>query len=294
MDRAMSGDSVADFYRAWNERDADGIARLVADGGSFADPLCRRALTGDALRAHVGAITSALQELRFTVQRTHRDGQHAVATWSLNAVCKGVLDAELAAEDVPFVLDGVDVFELADGERLRSVRRHFDRRALAEQLGMQTIVEPIEVGTMTFGYSLRDWVSNAKPGLLGMTWIQARDEEEKAKIRGYARRIIKGFRDVPGFVGVVTGFAGLHGFTLTAWENEDALRAGVHGPDHVEAMRGFHQGTSVGVFTSVWQPLRLNRIWQRCMQCGTSNDAHGAGRRCSKCGAALPEAPPYV
>jgi hypothetical protein len=214
--------------------------------------------------------------------------------WSLSAVCKGALDTEIAADGAPFVIDGVDVIEIADSGGLLSVQRHFDRRALSDQLGMQTIVEPIEVGTMSFGYSLRDSVSKAKPGLLGMTWIEARDDAEKAKIRGYARRILKGFREVPGFIGVVTGFAGLHGFTLTAWENEDALRAGVHGPDHVEAMRGFHQGTSAGVFTSVWQPLRLNRLWQRCTSCGTPNDAHAAGRRCTKCGSALPEAPAYV
>jgi predicted ester cyclase len=289
----MGADVVAEFFRAWNERDAEGITRLFTEGGSLADALCRRALSGEALRAHVGAVTAALPELRFAVQHCWREGEHAVATWSLNAVCKGALDAELAGEDVPFALEGVDVFELA-GERLRSVRRHFDRKTLADQLGMQTIVEPVEVGTMTFGYSLRDWVSNAKPALLGMTWIQARNEDEKIKIRGYARRIIKGFHEVPGFLGVVTGFAGLHGFTFTAWESEDALRAGVHGPDHVEAMRGFHQGTSGGVFTSVWQPVRLNRTWYRCAQCRTPNDAHASERRCKKCGAELPEAAPYV
>jgi hypothetical protein len=290
----MSGDSVEEFYRAWSARDPAGVARPIVDDGSFRDPLCRGPLTGGPLRAHVEAFVTALPELRFSVQRIHRDGRHAVAIWTLNALCKGALDAELAAEGVPLELEGVDVFDLADDGRLQSVHRHFDRRALAEQLGMQTIVEPIEVGSMTFGYSLRDWVSAAKPGVLGMTWLQARDDEEKAKIRGYSRRIIKGFHDVQGFIGVVTGFTGLHGFTLTAWESEDALRAGVHGADHVEAMRGFHQGTSAGVFTSVWQPLRLNRIWQRCTNCGTPNDAHAADRRCRKCGIALPEAPPYV
>jgi hypothetical protein len=228
------------------------------------------------------------------VRHAHRDGAHAVAVWSLNGVCKGALDAEIAADGAPFALEGVDVFELTDGDRLRSVHRHFDRRALAEQLGMQSIVEPVQVGSMTFGYSVRDWASDAKPGVLGVTWIQARDEDEKAKIRGYARRIIQGFRDVPGFLGVVTGFTGLRGFTMTAWENETALRAGVHGPHHVDAMRAFHQGTSTGVFTSVWQPMRLNRMWLRCPTCGTPNDARAPERRCAQCGNPLPEAPPYL
>jgi hypothetical protein len=238
-------------------------------------------------------LIAALPELHFTIEHTLREADHVVVTWSLRAVCKGALDREITADGVPFTLDGVDLLELADGG-IRSCRRLFERRDLVERLGLQSIVEPIESGSMSFGYSLRDWISQAKPALLGMTWIQARDEDEKAKIRGYARRIIKGFHEVPGFIGVITGFAGLHGFTFTAWEDEMALRAGVHGPDHVEAMRGFHQGLSSGVFTSVWQPLRLNRMWQRCLHCGVVNDARAVVHRCRSCGQELPEWQPYL
>ncbi|MDP8999546.1 MAG: nuclear transport factor 2 family protein, partial [Myxococcota bacterium] len=286
-------DLITSFYRAWNQRDLAAIMRALADDGRFGDPFSRVLLSGDALRAHLVATLAALPELTFSVQRVLRDGCHVAAVWSLSAICTGALDRELAASGVAFTLEGVDLFQLS-AQGIVSVRRTFERRDLVDSLGMQSFVEPIEVGTMTFGYSLREWVSKAKPALLGMTWIQARDEEEKGKIRGYARRIIKGFRDIPGFIGVVTGFAGLHGFTLTAWESEEALRAGIHGPDHVEAMRGFHQGTSAGVFTSVWQPLRLNRMWLHCAICGAANDAHRADGRCHQCSTPLPEPQPYV
>jgi hypothetical protein len=290
----MSIDPIADFYRAWNAGAPDEVVRLFGEEGTFVDPLSRRPLAGDALRAHVGMLLAATTDLRFVVDRIHRSDDRAFATWSLRGTCKGALDDELVAHDVAFVVDGVDVFVVCPLGEVRSVQRHFDRRALADQLGLQTIVEPIEVGSMSFGYSLRDWVSTAKPSLLAMTWIQARDETEKASIRGYARKIVRGFHDIPGFIGVITGFTGLHGFTLTAWEHEDALRAGVHGSEHVDAMRGFHKGISAGVFTSVWQPLRLNRLWLRCLQCGAANDAHAEGRRCAGCTSPLPPAPPYV
>jgi hypothetical protein len=104
------------------------------------------------------------------------------------------------------------------------VRRSFDQLAVADTLRLQTIVEPYSDGAMTFGHSLRSWVSKEKPGALGMTWLLARDETEKLAIRARARDIIHHFREVPGFIGIVTGFAGLHGFTLTAWESEEALR----------------------------------------------------------------------
>jgi uncharacterized protein (TIGR02246 family) len=291
--RADHSDSIAEFYAAWNRRDVEAILGGFVDDGTFADPFSRVPLSRDALRAHLVAILAALPELSFTVRRTIRDGNDVAAVWSLNAVCQGALDREIAAEGVSFALEGVDLLQVSE-HGIISVRRSFERRDLVERLGMQSFVEPVEVGAMSFGYSVREWVSNAKPALLGVTWILARDEEEKTKIRGFARRIIKGFQEIPGFIGVVTGFTGLHGFTLTGWESEDALRAGVHGPDHVEAMRGFHQGTSAGVFTSVWQPLRLNRMWLHCTTCGAANDAHRSDGRCHQCGTPLPEAPPYV
>ena len=293
QERGTGRDIVSDFYRAWNARDPDAIVGTLAGDGTLVDPLSRTPLAGEALRAHLTAQVAALPELVFRVERTLRDGDGVVVTWTLEARCRGALDREIAADGVAFTLAGLDLFRLSGGE-IASVRRAFDRRELAERLGLQSIIEPIAVGTMTFGYSLRDWVSAARPAVLGVTWIQARDEEEKATIRGHARRILQGFREVPGFIGVVTGFTGLRGFTLTAWESEAALRAGVHGAEHVEAMRAFHQGTSSGVFTSVWQPLRLNTMWLRCAQCGTPNDAHQAGRQCRRCGHALPEAPPHV
>jgi heme-degrading monooxygenase HmoA len=141
---------------------------------------------------------------------------------------------------------------------------------------------------------MRSWVSKAKPGALGMTWLLARDEAEKLAIRARARDIIDHFRHVPGFIGIVTGFAGLHGFTLTAWEDEEALRAATRSGAHSEAKHAFREdGLSGGVFTSVWEPIRLNRMWLRCPQ-GHPNDAARADGTCEVCGEPLPAPEPYV
>ncbi len=89
---------------------------------------------------------------------------------------------------------------------------------------------------MTLGYSVRDWISTEKPSALGVTWIL--DEAEKAVIRGHARRIVQHFHEVPEFIGIVTGFVGLHGFTITAWDSEEALRFGTYEVPHARAVRG--------------------------------------------------------
>jgi heme-degrading monooxygenase HmoA len=141
---------------------------------------------------------------------------------------------------------------------------------------------------------MRSWASKAKPGALGMTWLLARDETEKLAIRARAREIIAHFREVPGFIGIVTGFAGLHGFTLTAWESEEGLRLATRSGAHDEAMHAFrHDGLAGGVFTSVWEPVRLNRMWLRC-PLGHPNDATRTDGKCEVCGEPLPAPEPYV
>jgi SnoaL-like polyketide cyclase len=176
------------------------------------------------------------------VTRTIADEDDAAVVWALEGTWDGKL-GPLSASETPVRFEGTDVFELDDG-RLRRLRRSFDQLALADALRLQTIVEPYGDGDLTFGHSMREWVSNAKPGALGMTWLLARDETEKLAIRARAREIIRHFCEVPGFIGIVTGFAGLHGFTLTAWENEEALRVATHSGAHSEAKSGCRRPTS--------------------------------------------------
>jgi heme-degrading monooxygenase HmoA/predicted ester cyclase len=283
---------VEDFYGAWNRHDATAIAAPFAAGGRYSDPLTRVELSGGNLTDHLQSVLDVIRDLRITVEQTISDQDAAAAVWAIEGTWDGKL-GPLAASKTPVRIVGTDVFEFEDG-RLRLVRRSFDEYSVADVLHLQTIVEPYGEGDLTFGHSMRSWVSKAKPGALGMTWLLARDETEKQAIRDRAREIIKHFREVPGFIGIVTGFAGLHGFTLTAWETEEALRAATHSGPHSEAMHAFREeDLSAGVFTSVWAPIRLNRMWMRC-PLGHPNDANRADGKCEVCGQPLPEAEPYL
>jgi predicted ester cyclase/heme-degrading monooxygenase HmoA len=284
--------SIEAYYDAWNRHDAAAVAASFAAGGVYADPLTRVDISGDELTDHVQGVLDVIRDLRISATRTVASEDPAAVVWTAEGTWDGKL-GPLAATETPVRFEGTDVFELEDG-RLRRVRRSFDQLAVADALGLQTIVEPYGEGDLTFGHSMRSWVSKAKPGALGMTWLLARDETEKLTIRERAREIIKHFREVPGFIGIVTGFAGLHGFTLTAWESEEALRRATHSGAHGEAMHAFrHEGLAGGVFTSVWEPVRLNRMWLRC-PLGHPNDATRADGRCEVCGEQLPAPEPYV
>ena len=92
----------------------------------------------------------------------------------------------------------------------------------------------------------------------------------------------------------VTGFAGLHGFTLTAWENEEALRLATHSGAHSEAMHAFRaDDLSGGVFTSdvakgmrVLQKLRAGITWLNTYH-PTFNEAPWGGYKQSGTGREL-------
>lgn len=145
-----------------------------------------------------------------------------------------------------------------------------------------------------FGYAMRVASGNLNPpGCIALTWIAGRDEEERDRIRTHAKKSVADFAEQPGFISIVTGFIGLRGFTVTAWETEDAMSAALAG-HHAAAMRELFAGDFVGsVWTSVWQPSRINRMWVRCGSCHSLEDVSSNPTSCTECAAALPDRPAF-
>ena len=143
-------------------------------------------------------------------------------------------------------------------------------------------------------YSMRVASGNKNPpGVIALTWISGKDETERERIRQHSRQNVRDFMEEPGFISIVTGFIGLRGFTVTAWEDEAALKRGLS-KHHAEAMRELFGGDFVAsVWTSVWTATRMNRIWVRCPSCGSLEDVSDDHRDCSKCHAPMPERPAF-
>lgn len=153
---------------------------------------------------------------------------------------------------------------------------------------------PIESATAQYGYALRAASGSAKPpGIIALTWIAARDAAERERIRAHSRDNVRDFLAEPGFISIVTGFTGMRGFTVTAWENEEAMKRAL-GKHHATAMKELFGEDFVGaVWTSVWAPTRINRIWVRCPACGALEDVSDDHRNCSKCQASMPTRPAF-
>jgi quinol monooxygenase YgiN len=154
--------------------------------------------------------------------------------------------------------------------------------------------EPIVTETAQYGYALRAASGNRRPpGIIALTWIAAADVVERERIRAHSRQNVQDFLAEPGFISIVTGFTGLRGFTVTAWEDEAAMKRAL-GKHHAVAMKElFGERFVASVWTSVWAPTRMNRLWVRCPVCGSLEDASDDHRTCGACGAAMPERPAF-
>ena len=164
----------------------------------------------------------------------------------------------------------------------------------AEDFVALVLAAPIQEGRAEYGYSLRvESGERRRPGVLAVTWITGRNEGERALIRDHSRRTVAQFVEEPGFISIVTGFIGLRGFTVTAWLDEPSMERALSG-HHALAMRElFHDGIVASVWTSVWNPIRLNTLWVRCTSCDALQDGASESATCTECGAALPPQPAY-
>jgi steroid delta-isomerase-like uncharacterized protein len=284
---------VRDYFVAWNAHDGAKLASCFADTGTFEGPTTPMPVRSFDLHAVIESLSAQFSNFAFELTRITASDGLAYAEWVLRGINDGPIKRGIPATGRTLHAPGLDVVEIAEGKIVR-VRRFYDRRAMVEQLGLQVLVEPYRLGASEFGYSLHASSGNvAPPAVIALTWIQARDEAERDRVREHSRQIVGDFLKEPGFIGIVTGFAGNRGFTCTAWQNEKALYQALD-RHHARAKQDFRtSGLSPGVWTSVWKPHHINALWLRCLTCEQPNDVTDGHRQCTNCGSELPPQPPY-
>jgi steroid delta-isomerase-like uncharacterized protein len=281
------------YFEAWNRHDAAGIAALFAEGGTYSDPASGGMLTGAAIAGYAGGLFEAFPDLTFEVTSAAPAGEGTVAAqWVMRGTNTGPM-AGNPPTGGQVELPGADFIEVA-GDRVRLVQGYFDRRALAEQLGLQVIVQPRAVGPVSFGTSTYlQTGKRTKPGAFSVTALQVRSAAEGQAVSDFTRRMVPELLQMPGFISFVGVVVGDRYLTVSAWEDPESPRQLLRGGAHKEAMEQFF-GPQIGAggITSVWTPHRMNRMWVRCPACQRMVDAERAEGNCP-CGTALPEHPAY-
>lgn len=281
---------VEPYFRAWNTHDPEGVAAALADGGTYTDPTVTGSpLTGAQIAEHARALFTAFPDLTFEVlSAQHADGTQ-VARWLMRGTNTGPLRGQFPTGRC-LALPGVDVITVTGG-KIGSVQGYFDRQTLAEQLGLQVIVQPHAIGPFQFGYAVRAAGDSQKvPGAVGLTWLDARSEEEVQQVRDLTAQIVAELTNTPGFIGWLGVVIAGRMYTITTWETEDAVRTVMRTSAHQQAVkRFFAEDFTASGTTSVWIPQHINAIRARCTSCGRMSDLAENDGICD-CGQPLPQA----
>jgi steroid delta-isomerase-like uncharacterized protein len=277
------------YFAAWNARNPDAIVAAFAAGGTYTDPLAGT-LTGPAIGAYAGRLFAAFPDLSFELVSAAPAGAGVVATqWLMKGTNTAPFQG-LPPTGRSIALPGADFVTVA-GDKVQSVVGYFDSAATPRQLGLQAIVQPVQLGPFAFGTSvLVQSGKTTKPGAFSLTVLEARSDDEVQRVRDYSRRIAGEMLRMPGFISWLGAIVGRRMYTVTAWEQAEAAGQLLKDGTHKEAMGEFFgSGVASGGTTSVWSPHHQGPMWQRCSACDSMEIAEQGERRCRRCGAALPE-----
>ncbi len=268
-----------------------------APDGTYCDPASGGRLRGEALAGYMNGLWAAFPDLSFEIASAGAAGPDLVAAqWIMRGTNTGSMMG-LPPTGKSVTVSGADFIRVAGGQsqeaKIQTVDGYFDSRAVPDQLGMQVLVQPKEIGPFAFGNATRASVSgngkNIKPGAFSITVLEARSPEEIQAVSQQSAGIVAEMLAMEGFLSWVGATVGSRMMTVSAWENAQDPRQMLAGGTHAEAMKKFF-GTELasGGFTSVWVPDRINTRWVRCGGCNRMADHERSAGTCA-CGAKLPE-----
>lgn len=280
------------YIDAWNTRSPATINGMFVEGGTYTDPVTKGALTGSAIGGFAEGLFVAFPDLSFEITSNAESASGVVLEWTMRGTNTGSLSG-LPPTGAGIAQPGIDVIRVS-GDRVLSVRGYFDRQTMLEQLGLQVVVQPHQVGPITFGTSTRVRSgSNATPGAFSLTMIDASSDEEVQEIRIYSRRIMLGMPSMPGFLSFLGAVVGRRLYTVSAWTGPEEAHCVMRDQAHKEASSEFLRGRLGTAFhSSIWTPQRLSARWVRCPDCGATTGVQDERSECS-CGSALPEPPAF-
>jgi steroid delta-isomerase-like uncharacterized protein len=275
------------YVDAWNIRSPAAINGMFVEGGTYTDPVTKGPLTGAAIGGFAEGLFVPFPDLTFEITSNEETASGVVLEWTMRGTNTGSLSG-LPPTGAQIAQPGIDVIRVS-GDKVLSVRGYFDRQTMLDQLGLQVVVQPHQVGPITFGTCTRVRSgSNATPGAFSLTMVDARSDEEVQEIRMYSRRIMLGMPSMPGFLSFLGATAGRRLYTVSAWTGPEEARCVMRDQAHKEASSEFLRGELGSAFhSSIWTPHQMSARRIRCPSCGRVTGSKESGA-CA-CGAPLPE-----
>ena len=284
-------DNVRSYLDGWNNHDGEAITKAFSATGKYCDPTSKEAISPAALAEKAKQLWNAFPDLSFQISSpSHLNENKLVAEWVMRGTNSGSFMG-LPPTGKTIDLPGIDIIEIGT-EGIQSIRGYFDSKAIPEQLGLQVLIQPDQLGPFSFGYSSSVHSGlKTKPGAFAVTAIWNADDQVD-EIRALSRDTAIDMLKMDGFIGLSLLRTGNRGVTISAWERPEQVKQLRKKGAHTEAMRRFWEEVGDAAYTSVWVPAYINPLFIRCRQCHSMSDPEQNSGVC-KCGAQLPEPPPY-
>jgi steroid delta-isomerase-like uncharacterized protein len=128
---------VKRYFDAWNRHDADAIAALFAEGGTYSNPIAGQGLTGQAIASYAKGVFTAFPDASFEIVSIGDTGGGLVAwQWLGRATNTGPLADGSPPTGRSVRLPGAS-FTQVESDKIRSEQAYHDRQTMAEQLGLK-------------------------------------------------------------------------------------------------------------------------------------------------------------
>ena len=188
-----------EYFDAWNRRDADAVLATFTASGTYCDPASGGRIRGDALRGYMAGLWAAFPDLSFEITSKGLAGDNLIAAqWIMRGTNAGSLMG-LPPTGKPVVVAGADFIRVAGG-KIETVDGYFDSRAIPDQLGLQVLIQPKELGPFAFGNSTRGWSGkDVKPGAFSITVLEARSPQEIQTVQQQSAGIVEEMLSMKGF-----------------------------------------------------------------------------------------------
>jgi steroid delta-isomerase-like uncharacterized protein len=280
------------YVAGWNARDTAALAASFRAGGTYEDPNTGGPIGTGALASYASALWTAFPDLSFEEAGWHEGALGEVTfRWIMRGTNRASLRG-LPPTGATIALPGVDVITVCD-DGVERVVGYFDTGTLMKQLGVMSVVQPYAVGPVRFGTCTQvRSASQAPPGAVSLTMIEARSDDEVGQIREVSRRIMLQLPAMPGFISFQGTVVGRRLSTVTLWESAEAARQVLREASHREGTARMFGGELGQAFNaSTWTLDRLGELRVRCPGCGRIRD--GVAMPACGCGAPAGERPAY-
>jgi steroid delta-isomerase-like uncharacterized protein len=128
---------VKRYFDAWNRHDADAIAALFVEGGTYSNPIAGQGLTGQATADFAKGLFTAFPDASFEIVSIGDTGGGLVATqWLARGTNTGPLADGSPPTGRPLTVPGAS-FTQVEGDKIRSEHAYHDRQTMDEQLRVE-------------------------------------------------------------------------------------------------------------------------------------------------------------